>query len=102
MTWVAKLKLLWRAFHCHHCSTQRSNLMLNQPTMEAVELAKLQANSKLLRGNTAVSFGHYNGLVMVYFDSFTLNIAMTEQHVEWFCENLRAQQEQLKNEASEG
>ncbi len=121
-SWSIRLKQLWCAIKMHpgagtkdcagcdlccaHCRelerSTHSNLMSAQHTVEKVETDKLQENSLLLRGRTAVSFGNYNGLVMVYFDSFTINLGMSDQHVEWFIANLRAQQEQLKNEASEG
>jgi len=54
----------------------------------------------LLRGRTAVSFGHVNNMVMVYFDAFTLNLGLTDEHIEWFIANLRAEQEKLKNETN--
>jgi extradiol dioxygenase family protein len=121
-SWSVRLKQLWCAIKmhpgagtkncagcglcCEHCRelerSTHSNLLGKQPTMEEVETAKLQANSKLLRGRTVITMGHHNGLVMVYFDSFTLNLGMTAEDVEWFCEGLREQVELMKNEASEG
>jgi len=121
--WKTWLKLVWCALrghpkaqcvagwaiHCPRCQeledslkTLVSNKLELQPARERVELEKLQANSMLLRGRTAVSFGHVNNMVMVYFDAFTLNLGLTDEHIEWFIANLRAEQEKLKNEASTG
>jgi hypothetical protein len=121
--WKIRVKLLWCALrghpkaqcvagwaiHCPRCQeledslkTLVANKLELQTEMERVELEKLQASSMLLRGRTTISFGHVNNMVMIYFDTFTLNLGLTDEHIEWFIANLRAEQEKLKNETSAG
>ena len=122
-TWKIRLKKLWCAlrghpgsralecaFECARCDELDKQLKMVmtinrlelQPSLEHIELEKLRINSLMLRGQTTITFGHINGMVMVYLSEFTLNFAMDSEQIDWFIAGLRAEQEKLKNEASTG
>jgi len=92
------------AFTCAHCeeleqpSLRINNMAAQRASREDLEEDRLRENSQLLRGHTTLSFGTYRGLVMLYFNEFTLNLAMNDAQLEMVIAGLRAQQTKLRDE----